>query len=76
MLNSLTLQALATSGSGMILDARNHTSLELQTIAGIAGNRSTSGAPITIRNASSLQSLTLQAIATASKGRVIFDFTS
>ncbi|MDK9356705.1 hypothetical protein [Lelliottia wanjuensis] len=74
MPTSLSLQAVVTIGAGLILDARNHTQLELQALATISGNRQ--GSPITLRNASVLTPLNLQALATASKGNVIFDFSS
>lgn len=69
----LDLQAIANIGGGMIIDARNFTNLELQSLAVVASKKGTS---ITIRCASRLTPLDLQAIANALKGSVVFDFCS
>ena len=66
----LQLLNIATSGGGLIIDAKRLDYLQLLNIAGAKK------APLIIRNASALDFLQCVNIAAAGKGNVTFDFTS
>lgn len=67
----LNLQAIASAGGSVIVDANNFTVLNLQAIAN-AGKAK--GATLIINNASCLTVLNCQAIASANPGHVTFNF--
>lgn len=70
-MNILNLQAIASAGGSVIVDAKNLNSLNLQAIAN-AGKAK--GATLIINNANCLNVLNCQAIASANPGHVIFNF--
>ena len=65
------LQTIAAAGGSAIVDAKDYTSLNLQTIAS-AGKAK--GSNLIINNADSLTVLNCQAIANANPGHVFFNF--
>lgn len=65
------LRAIASSGGGMLLDARGFTVTELRAIATSAKD---GGAQLTLRNVAGFTVTDLRAIAISGGGKVIFDF--
>lgn len=67
------LRAIASSGGGMILDAKQFSVNELRAIASSAGG---SGARIILKGVGSFSTNDLRAIASSGAGSVVFDFLS
>lgn len=67
------LRAIAASGGGMILNAKNYTTSDLRAIAASANS---GGGQITLRNLALFTTSDLRAIAASGGGRVVFDFLS
>ena len=65
------LRAIASSGGGMVLDARKFSVADL---CAIASSASGSGARITLRNVGAISTTDLRAIASSGSGCVVFDF--
>lgn len=70
-MTTLNLQAIASSGGSVIVDANKFTVLNLQAIAN-AGKAK--GATLIVVNANVLSVLNCQEIASANPGHVIFNF--
>ncbi|OCG78792.1 hypothetical protein A9G42_01925 [Gilliamella sp. Nev6-6] len=69
---ALTLENIAASGSGIILDAKKYNEPQLRKIATKAFE---GRAKLTLKNANSMNGHQLLNIAKAGKGSVVFDFT-
>lgn len=68
----LDLKSIATSGGGMILDARSFSTLDLKSIAASASGQK---AQIFFKNLQGKSALDLKSIAASGGGCVVFDFT-
>ncbi|STQ89317.1 hypothetical protein [Iodobacter fluviatilis] len=71
-LSVLDLKGIAVSGGGMILDARQFTALDLNSIAASASGKK---AQIVLKNLQGKSALDLKGIAASGNGCVVFDFT-
>lgn len=71
--STLDLRSIASSGGGMILDARHYSVLDLRSIASSA---SANQNKITLMNVNHLSTLDLRSIASSGNGCVIFNFIS
>lgn len=72
-LSVLDLKGIASSGGGMVLDAKLFQVLDLKGIAASASNKQ---ARIVLKNFSHLSALDMKGIASSGNGCVVFDFTA
>ena len=72
MTHSVTdLRAIAASGGGMTLDAKNFSVTDLRAIAASANS---GGGQIILRNVNQISVTDLRAIAASGGGKIVFDF--
>lgn len=68
----LDLKSIASSGGGMILDAKRYTTFDLKSIASSASGKQ---ATIILKNLDGKTTFDLKSIASSGKGCVVFDFS-